>query len=752
MQNDVFFRLLFFLMCATAALYLSHLARADVSPPPGDEVDVRAYAIDRNWVQVVADIPAGHNVPRNTLKVTVATPGYTLGKAHHDGDHDGGYRGEVTLNLPLKYQDTHPDKPLTVDLDAAYTLCGDAGTCRAGGHKSLQVTIPPVAPAPAAGVSGETGGMAGLLSAIGKKLGIGVDNKDQRFLKPDQAFVLSTEVPDGHTITARWDIADGYYLYRKKFHFSIQSSDGVKLGDPRFPPGKMKVDDTFGPSEVYYKQAVARLPVTRGTAQPTHLVLTAHYQGCADAGFCYPPITKTVDINLPAAGSGSDAAGASPPAALSETDRIAHSLAGGNLPLALLSFFGIGLLLAFTPCVFPMIPILSGIIVGQGSNINTRRAFTLSLVYVLPMAVTYTAAGVAAGLLGKNLQAVFQAPWIIVAFSAVFVALALSMFGLYDLQLPSSWQTKLAGLSNRQRGGTLVGVAAMGLFSALIVGPCVAAPLAGTLLYISQTHNALVGGGALFVMSLGMGLPLLIFGTSAGKLLPKAGGWMTSIKTVFGVLMLGTAIWFLERILPAPVTMGLWAGLLIISAVYMGALTTLPAAAAGWHKLRKGAGWVVMIYGAMVLVGAASGGQDVLQPLKGSRLMGDGAVAATAPLPFVPVKGLDGLRDRLAAAHSQGKPVMVDFYADWCIDCKKMARNTFSNPQVQAALSRFVILQSDVTAYDAKDQALLNAYGLPGPPAILFFDGKDKNQRPTRLIGYQDADDFMRLLHRTAPM
>ena len=511
----------------------------------------------------------------------------------------------------------------------------------------------------------------------------------------------------------------------------------------------MKVDDTFGAMEVYYKQVVAQLPVTRGTAQPTHLMLTAHYQGCADAGFCYPPLTKTVDINLPAAGSGTS--GTAPPAALSETDRIAQSLAGGNLSLTLLSFFGIGLLLAFTPCVFPMIPILSGIIVGQGANITTRRAFTLSLVYVLPMALTYTAAGVAAGLMGKNLQAVFQAPWIIATFSAVFVALALSMFGLYDLQLPSSWQTRLATLSNRQRGGTLVGVAAMGLFSALIVGPCVAAPLAGTLLYISHSHNAVVGGGALFVMSLGMGLPLIIFGTSAGKLLPKAGAWMTSIKTVFGILMLGTAIWFLERILPAPVTMALWAGLLIISAVYLGALTKLPADAGGWYKLRKGTGWLAMIYGVMVLAGAASGGQDALQPLKGSRLVGGGA-AASAPLRFVPVKGLSGLRDKLAAADSRGKPVMLDFYADWCIECKKMERNTFSDPQVQAALSRFVILQSDVTAYDAKDQALLNAYGLPGPPAILFFNGKGKEQRPLRLIGYQDADDFKHLLDRSASM
>lgn len=751
MPNDVFMRLLFFLLCATAAVYLTHVARADVAPPPQKDVAVRAYAIDRNWVQVVADIPAGHNIPRDALKVGVITPGYTLGKPKQADTAPGDrYQGEVTLNLPLKYTDAHPDRPLTVDLRTAYTLCGGNGECRDGQPKSLQVTIPAAAPPPAAAHGTDEGGVTGLLSALGRKLGLGGGEKEQqRFLKPDQAFVLSTETPDDHTITTRWDIADGYYLYRKKFHFSIQSADGAQLGKPRFPPGKMKVDDTFGAMEVYHKQVVAQLPVT-GAKAAGRLTLTAHYQGCADAGFCYPPITKTVDINLPPAGGG-NAAAAPPPAVLSETDRIAHSLAAGNLSLTLASFFGIGLLLAFTPCVFPMIPILSGIIVGQGANITTRRAFTLSLVYVLPMAVTYTAAGVAAALMGKNLQAVFQAPWIIASFSAVFVVLALSMFGLYDLQLPSRWQTKLTALSNRQRGGTLVGVAAMGLFSALIVGPCVAAPLAGTLLYISQTHNAVVGGAALFTMSLGMGLPLLIFGTSAGRLLPRAGAWMTSVKTVFGILMLGTAIWFLERILPAPVTMALWAGLLILSAVILGALTKLPAGAGGWYKLRKGTGWLAMVYGVMVLAGAASGGQDVFQPLKGSRLTGGGAVAATAPLHFAPVKGLAGLHDRIAA-DSHGKPVMLDFYADWCIDCKKMERNTFSNPRVQAALSRFVVLQSDVTAYDAKDQALLNAYGLPGPPAILFFDANGREQRPLRLIGYQDADDFMRLLDRSASL
>jgi thiol:disulfide interchange protein DsbD len=751
MPNDVLMRLLLFLLCATAAVYLSHVARADVAAPPGDGVDVRAYVIDRNWVQVVADIPKGRAIPSDSLSFTAVTPGYGLGSPKLPVAKNGRYRGEITVNLPLKYTDTQPDRALVIDLLAGYTVCDDGGACGGGETKTLQITVPGAAPAPAPAVESaaeQGGGMSGLLTRIGRRLGIGGGGGERRFLKPDQAFILSTEVPDANTITARWDIADGYYLYRKKFSFSLATADGVQLGDPQFPPGKTKVDDTFGPSEVYYKNIVARIPVIRSNTHGTHVTLVTKYQGCADAGFCYPPMTKTVDIDLPPQDGGgvTGASGTTTPP-LSETDRLAHRLAGGDYPLTLASFLGLGLLLAFTPCVFPMVPILSGIIVGQGGTITTRRAFTLSLVYVLPMAVTYTAAGVVAGMVGENLQAVFQAPWIIITFSAVFVALALSMFGFYELQLPNRWQTRLATLSNRQRGGTLLGVAAMGLFSALIVGPCVAAPLAGALLYIGQTHDAVVGGGALFAMSLGMGIPLLIFGTAAGKFLPRAGAWMESIKTVFGVLLLGTAVWFLARILPAPVTMGLWAALLLLCAFLLGALRKSTGARGGWARLRKGAAWLTMVYGMTVLVGAASGGQDVFQPLKGSRLLGGGTVVAAASLHFVPVKGLDGLHRALAAADAQGKPVLLDFYADWCIDCKKMERNTFSDPRVQTVLSRYVVLQSDVTAYDSQDQALLNAYGLPGPPAILFFHDGGQELRGQRVIGYQDASDFIEQLH-----
>ncbi len=486
--------------------------------------------------------------------------------------------------------------------------------------------------------------------------------------------------------------------------------------------------------------------------------LQATYQGCAEAGICYPPITRTVAVLLPAAGAGT--AGAQPGVAaapiaapareeasgapISEQDRLARTLLESPLWLSMGLFFGLGVLLAFTPCVFPMIPILSSIIVGQGSALTTRRAFTLSLVYVLAVAVTYTAAGVFAGLFGENLQAVFQNPWILTAFAAVFVLLALSMFGFYELQMPSALQSKLTEVSNRQRGGTLAGVAVMGLLSALIVGPCVAAPLAGALLVIGQTGDATLGGLALFSMSLGMGFPLLVIGTSAGKLLPRAGAWMDAVKAVFGVLLLAVAIWMLERILPPALSMTLWAVLLIVSGIYMGAMTQLRPDASGWSKLWKGLGLVGVIYGALLLAGASIGGGDLLQPLRGTLVaQGPGAggdAGFERGLPFRQVKGVEGLDRALAAA--TGRPVMLDFYADWCVSCREMEKYTFSDPNVRQALSQTVLLQTDVTPNDPEDRALLKRFGLFGPPAILFFSPEGQERRAYRVVGFMEAPKF----------
>jgi thiol:disulfide interchange protein DsbD len=504
-------------------------------------------------------------------------------------------------------------------------------------------------------------------------------------------------------------------------------------------------DGSIGEVEIYLQQIDLAVPLVRTGAAPTQATLVAKFQGCAERGICYPPMTKKLPLALPAA----EAADLStqPPVSISqaepvsEQDRIAATLRQGNTWLIIATFFGFGLLLAFTPCVFPMIPILSGIIAGQGADITPRKAFWLSLVYVLAMAVTYTIAGVLAGLFGQNLQAAFQNPWVLSAFAALFAGLALSMFGFYELQLPPGLQSRLTEISNKQQSGTLAGTAIMGLLSALIVGPCVAPPLAGALIYIGQTGDGILGGMALFALSIGMGAPLIAIGTSAGKLLPRMGAWMDAVKAVFGVLLLAVAIVMLERIVPAAVAMLLWGALLICSAVYMGALRVLPIEASGWDRLWKGLGVVSLVYGALMLVGAAAGGKDTLQPLRGLAVAGSGGTAEH--IEFKRIKTVTDLEREVAAASAQGRPVMLDFYADWCVSCKEMERYTFADPKVVAALKGFVLLQADVTANDADDQALLqDHFGLPGPPAIIFYDSAGSERRGYRVVGFMPAEQF----------
>jgi thiol:disulfide interchange protein DsbD len=437
------------------------------------------------------------------------------------------------------------------------------------------------------------------------------------------------------------------------------------------------------------------------------------------------------------------AAPASPPP-VSEQDRLARLLTS-NPGGAIAAFFIAGLLLAFTPCVFPMVPILSGIIIGQGRSLTTLRAFWLSLVYVLAMSLTYTAAGVLAGLFGQNLQAVFQNPWIISAFVGVFILLALSMFGFYELQLPGRLQTRLAEASNRQRGGALWGVAVMGFLSALIVGPCVAPPLMAALIVIGSSGDAVLGGAALFALSLGMGVPLIVFGVSAGKLLPRAGAWMNAVKAVFGVGLLALSIWMLERILPGGLVMLLWGALAIACGVYLGALERIEAGASGWRRLWKALGILLLVLGILEVVGAASGGNDWLRPLHGLRSAAGGAVVAEHP-EFKRIKSLSDLDASLAGAAGRG--TMFDFYADWCVECKRMERNTFPEDRVRALLGEMQLLQADVTANDATDQALMQAFGVIGPPAILFFDREGREMKDFRLVGYFEPEAFSEHLRR----
>ncbi len=570
---------------------------------------------------------------------------------------------------------------------------------------------------------------------------------------PTDPYQVSAEVTSSEQVSLHWTIAEGTYLYREKVRVQLEQGEKVTLGEIALPKpiikkNVLRPDGTTGDSAVYYHRLDLTVPLLRQTEGATEIQLRAHYQGCADEGICYPPANKLFTLSLPPAGVAIAASGSGRPEAAnappqSEQDQIAALLAEGNLWLSVAAFFGFGILLALTPCVFPLVPILSGLIVGQGEDLSPGRGFLLSLIYVVAMASAYAIAGVIAGLLGYNLQAELQNPWLLSAFALLFVLLALSMFGFYELQLPSSWQGKLRDLSNRQKGGTWIGVAIMGFLSALIVGPCVAPPMAGAFLYIAQTGDGLLGGSAFFALGLGMGSPLLIIGASAGKLLPRAGVWMNRVQAVFGVFFLAVAILLLERILPVAVALLLWGTLLVVSSIYMGALRRLPPEATGWARFWKGIGVVLLIYGALMLLGAAAGGKDTLQPLRGVQLFATAAETSEYKL-FKTIKTTDDLQRELALAKAQGKPLMLDFYADWCTSCIELERYTFSDPEVRSALQGFVLLQADVTPWDEEDQKLLvKQFGLSGPPAIIFYDREGREQPNLRLAGFIDAESFI---------
>jgi thiol:disulfide interchange protein DsbD len=584
-------------------------------------------------------------------------------------------------------------------------------------------------------------------------------------LPPEQAFKLSARLLDAETVLVRYDIAPGYYMYRDKFAFEAPPAS---LGAPALPPGKVKDDEFFGRVETYRDRVEVRLPLQAAAEMPAVLTLKATSQGCADLGICYPPQEQSVQLRLAAYG-GTSAASASPsgstdfvtartdaalapsaPGADAQDESAIVSLLGsGSFWFIILSFFGFGLALAFTPCMLPMIPILSGIVVGGREGTTRGKALALSLIYVLGMAITYAAAGVAAGLSGAMLAAALQSPWVLGSFALLFVALALSMFGLYELQLPAGVQGWLAERSNSFRGGQTLGVFLMGVLSALIIGPCVAPPLAGALLFIAERGEVALGGSALFAMALGMGVPLVGVGVSAGHLMPRAGPWMESVKHFFGVVLLGVAIWILSPVLPAVVQMLAWGALLVIGSIYLHALDPLPHPASGLRKFWKGIGIVALLAGASLLLGALSGGRDVLQPLAGLRLSGAagaGVPGALPPVEFERVATTAALDERIAAAG--GKPVMLDFYADWCVSCKEMERFTFSDDQVKQRLQSFVLLKADVTANNGDDKALLKRFSLFGPPGIIFFDPAGREVKGLRVIGFQPAQRFSATLDR----
>ncbi len=580
---------------------------------------------------------------------------------------------------------------------------------------------------------------------------------EPELLEPEKAFRFSARLIAADRLEVRYEIAPGYYMYRDKFRFAAEPAS-ISLDASQLPAGKIKKDEFFGEVQIYRGDMRLVLPLTMAGEPVPRFILNAESQGCADIGVCYPPQEQKAQITRAGFSPGTPGAGLSPflqsapgaPATSamargepqSEDTRVAELFKGGFWALVI-SFFGFGLLLALTPCVFPMIPILSGILVPHGEHLTHARGFALSLAYVLGMAITYALAGVAAGLLGTLLSAALQNPWVLSGFAAVFVLLALSMFGFYELQLPSALQSRLTVTANKLHGGHFASVFVMGALSALIMGPCVAAPLAGALLYIGQSGDGVLGGSALFAMALGMGVPLLVVGASAGTLLPKAGPWMETVNRFFGVVLLGVAIYVVSPLLPVVVFMLASAALLITFAVYLHALDPLPHGAPGYRRLFKGVGVIALLAGVALLIGVLSGGRDVLQPLAGLR---SAAAPTSQPVLFQRVSNLPEIEEAIRAA--AGKPVLLDFYADWCVTCKEMEAFTFTDGAVRKRLDEMVKLQVDVTANLDEHKGLLKRFGLFGPPGIVFFDRQGSEIKGLRLIGFQSAEKFAATLDR----
>ncbi|MEK8048536.1 protein-disulfide reductase DsbD [Ideonella margarita] len=596
------------------------------------------------------------------------------------------------------------------------------------------------------------------------------------FLEPEQAFKLSG-VPEGDkAVRLRFDIAPGYYLYRDKFQFAAVAGT---LGEPALPKGKVKFDANFQKEvETYRDSLEVVLPVTQAGAK---IDLDVTLQGCADAGLCYPPLSRTLVVSLAgyggnqtvapkaeggenaadqsstssvapggipgvlagATGAQNDANGATGSGSLSDVERVLRS---GSWWTTVGAFWVMGLLLAFTPCVLPMLPILSSIIAG-GGQVSRKRGFAMAFAYSLGMSLVYTALGVAAGLAGEGLAAALQKPGVLAAFGLLLVLLSLSMFDVYELRLPSALATRLDGASRRLPGGQWLGVFLMGGLSALIVSPCVTGPLAGALVFLSQTRDVTLAGSALFALAWGMSVPLLLLGASAGTLLPRSGAWMHAVKRFFGLLLLAVALWIVQPILPSALVLMGWSALLLVVAFMLRPFDAHPHSSTPRLWLQRAAGVAALTMGVLQLVGVASGATDPLQPLHRLARAGvESAAAHNAGLKFQPVRSVAELDQAIAA--SGGKPVMLDFYADWCVSCKEMERFTFSEPAIQARLASTLLLKADVTANTDDDKALLKRFQLFGPPGTIFFNATGEEVRSARLVGYQSPEDFSETLKK----
>ncbi|OYY94961.1 MAG: thiol:disulfide interchange protein [Hydrogenophilales bacterium 28-61-23] len=737
------------------ALLFTGFAHADEELlEPEQAFKYSASLIEPGKAEARFQIADGYYLYRNKIKfsaeagIKLGTPALPAGKIKQDEAFGKVeiYRGDIRVQIPYTPADGAA-KPFK--LSAEFQGCADLGVCyqpqngvatigAAIGAPSTGTATPAAAPAAMQQQNPEI--LARLKSLAGN---LGGGSAEAELMPPEEAFKLAlTPRADGN-LDARFSIANDHYLYRDKIVFKIVAPAGISVAGIDFPPAEEKNDPSFGKTFVYHQSFTAVIRLAGTAADAGALKIEAAYQGCNEAqGICFPPQDQLLEVAQKAP------VGAPAAKDTSDTGRVTAILAGGNYWLVIVSFFGFGLLLSLTPCVFPMIPILSGIIVGQGQQITKRKGFLLSLAYVLGMAVTYAMAGVAAGLSGTLISNALQNPWALGTGAAIFVALAMSMFGFFELQMPSFLQSRFTEASNRIQGGRFTSVFVMGAISALIVGPCVAAPLAGALLYISQTSDVVLGGVSLFSLALGMGVPLLLIGLSAGALLPRAGGWMDAVKRFFGVALLAVAIWLVSPLLSEVVQMLFWAALLIVSAMFLHALEPVAINAKGYARFWKGVGIIALVAGIALLLGALGGGRDLLQPLS---VFKAGGVAAAEAKPHLAFQRVNNVAELDAAIQGAGgRAVMLDFYADWCISCKEMEKLTFSDAKVQAKLKDVLLLQADVTANGADDKALLARFKLFGPPGIVFFD-KTGAEIAYRVVGYEPAEKFLDSLGKALP-
>ena len=754
-------RLTFLLFAIVACVGTAHAQGEPDILPVEQAFQLTTRVVSRDQVELHWKIAKDYYLYRDRIKVKAETAGVEIpstkfpeGEQKHD-DLFGDvvvYHKELVALQPLKIADAAlTQAALKITVQGCHEV--DPKICYPPHATHVILDLPGAAkadtrPAPAANPL-----VANPLAPATETPAAGTDTLP---LPPEQAFAFEAIASTPEELLLRFTMPKGYYLYRDKTRIVPTENALARPGALRWPKGVMHEDEHFGNVEVFFDLVEVPVPLTRVGGQAGQLPLTVELQGCEEDGICYPPMKRTVTVDLPASqrvsaappnGEPSGKSGDAPASDMG--NRFADELSGSGLARVVLLFFLAGLGLAFTPCVFPMIPILTGIIAGAGENLSTRRAFVLSFVYVLASALVFTAAGVIAGLAGKNLQAAFQDPWILSAFAGVFVLLALSMFGFYELQLPSSLQTRLTEISNRQQGGSLTGVAIMGALSALIVGPCVAPPLAAAVVYIGQKQDPWLGGTALLALGLGMGAPLIVAGTGLGRFLPRAGAWMDAVKHVFGVVFLLLALWMLERFVEPRWILLMLGGLLVSCGVYLDALERLPQPATGWQRLRKSLGVLLLVLGFAEFVGGLAGGRDYLAPLSG--IVGRGAAEqAKAGPAFARIKSSEDLDAALASAKDAGKPVLLDFYADWCVSCKEMERDTFTDEGVRRAFAAFVLLQADVTANDDADAALMRRLKIVGPPATLFFDRTGAAHPELRLDGFEAADRFTARLERAA--